>query len=694
MLPKDYTERVYAGVLGKIIGVYLGRPFEGWDYERMMRELGEVNYYVNERISYHPPLIVADDDISGTFAFLRALPDYGNRRDLTPAQIGQSWLNYIIEERTVLWWGGLGNSTEHTAFLRLKKGLKAPDSGSIKTNGKIVATQIGAQIFIDGWAMVAPGDPALAADLARRAASVSHDGLAIHAAQVLAAMEALAFVESDVNKLLDTGISFIPKDSIIYRLIADLRNWHAANPDWRAGRERIAQNYGFEHSTSMVPNHALIILGLLYGESDFQKSMMIVNTCGWDTDCNSGNLGCLLGIKLGLAGLSLPGGPDWRGPVADRLYVAAAEGGRVVTDAVTEALTIVNSGRALAGQAPLAPKGGARFHFEMPGSVQGFSASQGQVENVVGHSFEGQRSLALLSSGTPEAPARFGTPTFLPPADLNVTGYGLMAAPTLYSGQIVRAGLSAGQSLAAHLYIAIYDENDQLTTIPGPELQLLKDQHQVVEWLIPDTGGAPVAVVGLETEQAGVIYLDYLGWSGSPHIQFKRPQNSTLAWPGPKAWRCAWVNGIDQWDPGWGEAFRIIQNEGRGLIMSGTREWKDYRVSAEITPVLLNLAGIAARVQGMRRFYALVLTADAKIRLVKALDGDQVLAEASFSWEHLQPVAMALEVKGAHLRGWVDGKLVLEAEDTHDPLTGGGIGLVVEDGHLFTKEIKVEGLEA
>ena len=43
---------------------------------------------------------------------------------------------------------------------------------------------------------------------------------------------------------------------------------------------------------------------------------MIVNTCGWDTDCNSGNVGCLLGIKNGLAGLDA--GPDWRGPVADR----------------------------------------------------------------------------------------------------------------------------------------------------------------------------------------------------------------------------------------------------------------------------------------------------------------------------------------------------------------------------------------
>ena len=27
----NYDEQVYAAVLGKIIGVYMGRPFEGWD---------------------------------------------------------------------------------------------------------------------------------------------------------------------------------------------------------------------------------------------------------------------------------------------------------------------------------------------------------------------------------------------------------------------------------------------------------------------------------------------------------------------------------------------------------------------------------------------------------------------------------------------------------------------------------------
>jgi len=124
-LPSDYEERVYAGILGKIIGVYLGRPFEGWNYDRILAELGEIDYYVHEKRGV--PLVVTDDDISGTFTFLRALPDYDNDPGLTPAQIGQTWLNYLIEKRTVLWWGGMGNSTEHTAYLRLKHGYKAPE---------------------------------------------------------------------------------------------------------------------------------------------------------------------------------------------------------------------------------------------------------------------------------------------------------------------------------------------------------------------------------------------------------------------------------------------------------------------------------------------------------------------------------------------------------------------------------------
>ena len=208
-IPHDYAERVYAGVLGKLIGVYLGRPFEGWTYERIMRELGPINYYVNERRdvalrSHH--LVVTDDDISGTFAFPRALADCGFPARLTSRQIGNGWLNYIVEDRSILWWGGIGNSTEHSAYLRLKSGVEAPQSGSIALNGKTVAEQIGAQIFIDGWAMVSPGNPEQAVWLAEQAGRVSHDGEWVHAARLLAAMEAQAFVETDVQKLFDAGL--------------------------------------------------------------------------------------------------------------------------------------------------------------------------------------------------------------------------------------------------------------------------------------------------------------------------------------------------------------------------------------------------------------------------------------------------------------------------------------------------------
>ena len=79
-ITSDYAERVYAGVLGKIIGVFLGRPFENWSYERIMRELGPINYYVNEKLDF--PLPVSDDDITGTFTFLRAFKDFNYKKDL------------------------------------------------------------------------------------------------------------------------------------------------------------------------------------------------------------------------------------------------------------------------------------------------------------------------------------------------------------------------------------------------------------------------------------------------------------------------------------------------------------------------------------------------------------------------------------------------------------------------------------
>ncbi len=717
-LPSDYTERVYAGVLGKLIGVYLGRPFEGWKYEMLDEQFGEINYYVHEHLDV--PLIVTDDDISGTFTFLRALPDYGNNREITAAQIGQSWLNYIIEERTILWWGGMGNSTEHTAYLRLKEGTSAPESGSMDLNGQVVAEQIGSQIFIDGWAMVAPGDPELAADLARRAASVSHDGVAIHGAQVLAAMEAQAFVETDIQKLIDTGLSVIPADSLIYTMINQIREWHARNGhDWRATREQIAANYGYDKfggNCHMVPNHALIIHALLHGGDSFQKSLMIVNTSGWDTDCNSGNVGCLLGIKNGLTGLE--DGPDFRGPLSDRLYLPTADGGRAVTDAVTESLHVANVGRALNQLPPHTLKNGARYHFELPGSVQGFMADDSvdsrdtlTLENVEGHSQTGSRSLALHFNGVATGrPARAATHTFIPSKEtaqyFEQRGYALLASPSIYPGQTVSAALEAGagneRAVNVNLYLRRYNsQDDQLTLEAGPCHSLEPGERHTFNWTMDGSGNEPIAEIGVAVQSdertQGTLYLDYLTWQGEPDVSFARPDSPRdrrrRGMSSPIMWRHAWVNGVDSYDFWWPESFRLVQNRGRGLLLTGTREWRDYQVKSEITLHLSKAAGIAARVQGMRRYYALLLcqTGDghAVARLVRALDGDTILAEADFPWEFGEKHDFALQVDGDRLRGWIDNleKPLFDVND--NMLVSGGVALVVEEGRVMSDEVTV-----
>lgn len=698
-LPTDYAERVYAGVLGKLIGVYLGRPFEGWSYDRIMAELGEVDTYVHEKL--HVPLVVTDDDISGTFTFLRALPDFGNSKRTTPDQIAKTWLNYIVENETILWWGGLGNSTEHTAYLRLKSGIPAPESGSIGLNGKVVAEQIGSQIFIDGWAMVAPGDPEFAVELARRASSVSHDGEAIHGAQVVAAMEAQAFVERDLNKLIDCAISFIPQDSVIYRMIADIREWHAAESDWRKTRERIEAHYGYDTyggNCHMVPNHGLIIFSLLYGDNDFRRTQMIVNTSGWDTDCNAGNVGCLLGIKNGLAGLESV--PDFRDPVADRLYLPTSDGGRAITDALTESYHVVNIGRALTGKTLLRPKNGAKFHFSLPGSVQGFQVEEGSkevmLENTLAPGDSGERALAIKLQGN----ARVSTPTFIPSSELaryfEKRGYKLLASPTLYPGQEVQASLLADPAntkpVQAQLYVRVYGENDKLTDITGPSATLEPGKIVLLTWTVPDTGSAPVAFIGLELSapEAATLYLNALTWSGSPSVQLNRPDK-----PGTM-WKRAWVDALDHQDrlgylDHWPEPYRIVQNYGRGMITQGTRDWGNYRVSAQLTPHLCRAGGLAARVQGLQRYYALICDGE-KVRLVKNYYGETVLAEAPVGWELGQLYELTLEVAGFRLVGHINGEKLVEATDPDRVFDGGGIGLIVEEGRVGCENVNVESI--
>jgi hypothetical protein len=141
---------------------------------------------------------------------------------------------------------------------------------------------------------------------------------------------------------------------------------------------------------------------------------------------------------------------------------------------------------------------------------------------------------------------------------------------------------------------------------------------------------------------------------------------------GGDRWQRAWVNAMDRFDMRQPEPYHLSQNRGTGLLMQGSRDWRDYRVSATLTPHLC-AADLAARVQGSRRYYALILRPGGMARLIKWRDGEEELAEAPFAWDYGETHAFALEVTGAYLRAWLDDRLTFDLDDPGPPLLGGGV---------------------
>ncbi len=507
-------------------------------------------------------------------------------------------------------------------------------------------------------------------------------------------MEAQAFVESDLDKLLDTALEFIPKDSVIYRMIGDMRGWAAANgDDWRATLKLLQTHYGYDKfggNCHMVPNHAVIMLGLLHSNDDFQRALMITNTAGYDTDCNSGNVGCLMGIKNGLVGIDA--GPDWRGPVADRMLLPTADGGRAITDALRETYEIVNSARALAGQPPARPKDGVRFHFSLPGSIQGFQPEDSlEVRGAVSVANEGGKLALHLRQIAPGRAARVATPTFITPESFSMGGYGLIASPTLYPGQTVTARVIGGdlsRAVEIGLYARVWGRDNKVEIQRGPTQTLASGEATTLEWTLPDTDGQPIAEIGVEAESlhtlGGTVLLDWLTWGGAPDVTLGKPEK------GGDLWQRAWVDGVDHLHAGWTSlVYRLIQDEGLGMISQGEASWTDYTVSTTVLPHLARRIGLAAAVRGLHRYVALVLDSDHHVRLIEQRDGEQIiLAESEAVWEMEKSTPLSLTVQAGRIKA-AFGETILMAEGDALPQYG-GVGLLVETGHAEFEAVRVK----
>lgn len=684
---EKFSNQIYAGVLGKIIGVYLGRPVEGWSYDKIRETFDEVKYYIHEKVGV--PLIVADDDISGTFAFFRALEDNGYDSALPAKAFGDTWLNYIIENKTILWWGGLGRSTEHTAFLNLKKGMNAPESGSIKTNGATLAEQIGAQIFIDAIAMSCPDDPDLAVNLVRKAGSVSHDGIALEAACHLAALEAMAFTEKNVDVLLDRAGSYIHNQTL-KDMIADVRSICRKESDWRKVRDYLDPKYGYEvfpGCCHMIPNHAMVIASILLGGDDFQKSISIASSAAWDTDCNAGNVGAFNGIRLGLAGINA--GADFRTPVADLMYVVTSDGGSVVTDAVLESKKIIRAAAMLHNEETDVTD--ERYTFEFPGSLQGFSICDFDHGNkaIVDLSNYNERSgenglLIHCHHVADGVTANVSTQTFIDFSKL-AQNFSTVASPTLYSSQKVMttAGVLSGDEVTIRPYILYYDIDNQIQAMYGETIQL--QNKKTFEWVVPDTKGMSIFKLGYEIGSRkrfdGDVVIYSIDWKGAPVDFAQRGMLMTSIWNTNPLWLAGFASSAVQFAADFKHTYCVSNVERDGIVTIGSREWEDYTVSSTVYYSLHQAGGLVLRSKGHKRYYGAALMNYNKAIVYVQKDWDRmILAEVPYVYQEDTGYTLTFAAHKDKLEFYINKVKVIEVQDT--TYQNGGAGFTISEGTM------------
>lgn len=266
----ELAHRIMGCWLGKAVGGTLGMPYEG------VRKTLNLTYY--EPV---PKEMLPNDDLDLQVIYAFLLDRMGEQPRVDRHVLSQAWPH-------------IGMSPDEYGIVKrnLALGLKAPATGAYDnpfTRG------MGAAIRTELWACLAPGHPEVAARYAYEDACMDHAGEGIYAAQFLAALEALAFVESDRETLLDAAISYIPETCELAAAIRDTRQWWTDSGDWKKVQRQLADRYLNDNFTDVIINLAYIVLGWLAGKG-FGDSICIAVNCGQDTDCTGATLGALLGI--------------------------------------------------------------------------------------------------------------------------------------------------------------------------------------------------------------------------------------------------------------------------------------------------------------------------------------------------------------------------------------------------------------
>ena len=288
---ENFRDKVRGGWAGQMIGVSFGFPTEFKYLERIIPE--------NELPVWKPEMVreaLNQDDLYVDITLAEVLDRNG--LDASP----EDFAALFREAKYPLWHANLA------ARRALRRGVPATLSGTPRYN--IHANDIDFQIESDFIGLMSPGLPQESNALSYRAGRVMNHGDGIYGGMFISAMYAAAFFENDAGAIVEAGLAALPAASPYAKVIADVLEWRKQFPaDWQHVwgllNDKWSRNQacpaGAMHAFNIDAkiNGAYVAMGLLYGDGDFEKTMLIATRAGQDSDCNPSSALGILGVVGG-----------------------------------------------------------------------------------------------------------------------------------------------------------------------------------------------------------------------------------------------------------------------------------------------------------------------------------------------------------------------------------------------------------
>ena len=292
---KKIEEKIYSGIYGKNIGVHIGKYAENINNNEFKDKYKSSSKYIKKVSNSPDSFLGVDDDISGTFFHLNYLKSVNiQSSDI----IAKNIINQIVENKTTFWWGGKNNSTEHTSIINLKNNINPPISGSKQINGEIICNQIGGRIFNDIWGLIALGKPKLAEKLSFNYSRITHDELALQSGIFWSIIISFGLDYKNLIDGIKASLEFVNFDFYLRQEIMKIIKLKENNVDIKEAvhilEPELSLNPGGH--CHIYPNDLRLFIALIYGNSKLIDSLKILIELGEDTDSNSGNLGCIIGV--------------------------------------------------------------------------------------------------------------------------------------------------------------------------------------------------------------------------------------------------------------------------------------------------------------------------------------------------------------------------------------------------------------